>query len=146
MAERIVRDTPTIPGETAVDVLGREYLVLRERREGLAKVEDQHKKELMGALADEPTDEKGHVIHTFPAPVGKVSGIQRQRRVSLSMDEEAAMALIRSKGLEATCLETVTVLNEDALLAANYNGAVSDDELAALYSEKESFALVLIKE
>lgn len=144
--ERLTRVSPSIPGETPLDVDVREYLVVREQREKLAKDENKRKAGLMEALSALPTDDRGHVIHELPAPVGPVTGVQRQRRVSVSMDEDAAMALVHKYGLQDRCLETVQVLNEDALLAANFEGLIPDADIKALYSESESFALVLIKE
>ncbi len=38
------------------------------------------------------------------------------------------------------------VLNEDGLLAANFDGTIPDEEMKALYTEKETFALVLLKD
>ena len=56
------------------------------------------------------------------------------------------MVVVKKYGLEEKCLETIVVLNEDGLLAANFDGTIPDEEMKALYSEKETFALVLVKE
>jgi hypothetical protein len=38
------------------------------------------------------------------------------------------------------------VLNEDAVLAANYEGKITDDQLEALYDENTQYAFLLITE
>ena len=80
-------------------------------------------------------------------PIPKtVTGIKRQRRVSQPLNEERTMAMLKEKGLLDQCTEVVVVLNEDAILAANYSEEISDEELAACYDENESFAFYLITE
>lgn len=138
---------PRLPGETALDRIGREYVQFRLRREELAKVESERKSELMDYLSNlAPTDDKGNVVTSLTAPIGDVAGFKRERRVSNVLNEEAAAALIEKYGLEEECYETITVLNEDALLGANFAGKISDEEIASLYTEKETFALILVKQ
>lgn len=130
----------------AVDLIN-QYLQFRKGREGLQKNEDIIKKSLMELLADEvDPDEKGNRVFDLPEPVDGIKGVKRERRVSQIMDENYALELIKKYGLEATCLQTITVINEDGILAANFAGDIPDDDISALYSEKESFAFVLVKD
>jgi hypothetical protein len=41
---------------------------------------------------------------------------------------------------------TITEIDEDALLALNFSGELSDEEIRALYNIKETYAFVPIKE
>lgn len=130
----------------AVDLIN-QYLQFRKGREGLQKNEDIIKKSLMELLADEvDPDEKGNRVFDLPEPIDGIKGVKRERRVSQIMDENYALELIKKYGLEATCLQTITVINEDGILAANFAGDIPDDDISALYSEKESFAFVLVKD
>lgn len=122
------------------------YLKVRRNRELFAKEEDGLKKEVMEGLAEVEPDENGHRFYTLPAPINGIAGVKRERRVSQPLDEEAALTLVKKYGLEQSCLEVITVLNEDGLLAANFDGVIPDDEFKAVYSESESFALVMVKE
>lgn len=132
---------------SSVSALVQQYLTFRAARERFAKNEDTFKKSLMESLAESgDPDEKGNRFFTLEAPIEGVSGVKRERRVSQVLDEEAAVALVKKYGLEKDCLETIQVLDEDALLAANFAGQIPDDEMQALYSQKESFAFVLVKE
>ena len=91
-------------------------------------------------------DDKGNRFYHFPEPVDGVQGVKRERRLSQSLDEDAAMELIEKHNLQNSCLENIVVLNEDGLLAANFDGIISDKEMASLYDEKESFAFILVKD
>jgi hypothetical protein len=127
-----------------------EHLTFRKARENFAKREDATKKSLMEWLANEgEADEKGNRFFYIPEDDGNeipIKAIKRERRVSQILDTDAAMALVKEKGLEAECIEMVPVLNEDALLAAAFGDKITDDEMKALYEDKESFAFILVKE
>ena len=130
----------------AVDLIS-QYLQFRKGREGLQKNEDVVKKSLMDYLSEEvEPDERGNRVFELPQPIDGVKGVKRERRVSQVMDENYALEIIKKYGLESTCLQTITVISEDGLLAANFAGDIPDSDIAALYSEKESFAFVLIKD
>jgi hypothetical protein len=78
-----------------------------------------------------------------------VSGIQRQRRKgTLVLNEERAMTFLRRRRkLWEECTTTITVINEDALLAANFEKRISDDDLNALYDEGDpTFAFQLLED
>jgi len=129
-----------------------EYLHNRSMRERSAYHEDRVKKDLMAILevAGEQTSDTTQSIGLAPLPwtkykegkpvQTKVVGIERRKRTSSVMDEDKAMALIHRKGLVKDCLTTIVVVNEDAVLAANYAGTITDKELAALYEEKTTYA------
>lgn len=131
---------------TSFDLI-KQYLQFRKGREGLQKNEDHVKKSLMEVLTYEvEPDDKGNSFIHLPEPMDGVEAVKRERRVSQVLDEDAALSLITKYNLEESCLETVTVLNEDGLLAANFAGVIPDHEIADLYSEKETYAFILIKE
>lgn len=126
------------------------YMSYRKLREDIQKQEDTVKKALMSELADhgEPDDKGNRFFNFQPGQVPGLEAIKRERRVSQIMDPDAAMKLIEKLELQETCLETITevVINEEALLAANFAGTLSDEDLATIYTSKESFAFVQVKE
>ena len=137
----------------------RDYLGNRSLRERSEYHEGKLKKELMVTLEHEgELQEGGHRVIELDEPeeffavkegnpIPKhVTGIKRQRRGSQSLNEDRTMALLKEKGLLDQCTEVVIVLNEDAILAANYSEQITDDELAELYDESETFAFYLITE
>lgn len=126
--------------------MARQYLQFRRAREKFQKNEDVLKKSLMETMAAGPEDSAGHSYLPLPEPIDGVEGFKRERRVSQIMDEDLALKMIKHYGLEDSCLETVTVINEDGLLAANFSGLIPDEAMQDLYVEKVSHAFVLVKE
>ena len=139
----------------------RRYLDTRTLREKAQGEENGLKGSLMETLAESGREEGEHRVITLEEPwplttydksgnpkPSIVKGIMRQKKTSQIFDATAAMALIKEKGLEDECLQTITetVLDEDALLAANYAGKVTDAEVEALYSNKDSYSFVPIKQ
>lgn len=148
----------------APDIAGpvTEYLANRSMRERSAYHEDQLKRNLMEILAavGVPDGDEGHrklpleepqIFTTYKGGKAKqttIVGIQRQQRKgSMHLNEERTMAYLTKRKLLPSCTTTVTVINEDAILAANFEGTIPDDDLKALYDESDpTYAFYLIEE
>lgn len=141
-----------------VDSTVHEYLQNRSMRERSDHIEGTLKRELMKVLEDHGDLVTGghrqiplgqpQQFHSYKggkATIKTITGIERKRRVSQPLNEDRAMALVKEKGLLDECTEVVVVLNEDAILAANYGGKITDEELEGLYDESESFAFYLVE-
>ena len=141
-----------------LDALVADYLLNRSTRERSAFHEDQYKRRFMALLEETGTlQEGGHrvlrlnepvVFHAYKGGKAKeteVTGIRRVRRASTSLNEERTMAFLAKKKLLDSCTATIQVINEDAILAANFEGTISDDDLAKLYDESETFAFYLVE-
>jgi hypothetical protein len=124
-----------------------EFVKMKKLRETMEKRERKLKEHLMETIAEvvEPTDD-GHCFLEFPFPIEGFRAIKRERRESVVLDADAALDLVNRLGLQETCIRMEPVLDEDALLAANFAGDIPDDDMKALYTRKESFACVPIKE
>lgn len=127
----------------------KQYLSNRLLRERAQKVEDDLKKQLMVYLAEAgEMQEGGHRALQLDEPLEfgtkTIVGIKRQRRASTSLNSDKAMRYLEKKGLLSECTSTITVLNEDALLAANFDGRIPDKDLKSLYDESETFAFTLL--
>jgi hypothetical protein len=140
-----------------------EYLLNRSMRERSSYHETTIKATLMDILAavGVPDGEEGEhrkllleqplEFTTYKAGKAKVTtikGIQRQtRKGSMHLNEDRTMAYLTKRKLLPTCTTTVTVINEDAILAANFEGTIPDDDLKALYDESDpAYAFYLIEE
>jgi hypothetical protein len=147
---RIVR-TPRIDLVAAV----KDYLLNRSMRERSEYHEGTIKKQLMAELEHRGEREENKDTLVLETPLTfqsykdgkpkekKIVGIERRARTSQSLNEERTMALLDRKDMVAQCTETVTIINEDAVLAANYRGDITDAELAKLYDENTTYAFWL---
>lgn len=151
----------SIPRRNPFDLMAvlAEYLQNRSVRERATYHEDTLKKSLMMHLETSgEIQEGGHRSLELDAPLNyveykggkpkdkQVTGIERKRRQSASLNEDRTLALLKGLDLLDECTEVVVVINEDAILAANYEGRITDDQLKALYDESETFAFYLTAE
>ena len=135
-----------------------EYLLNRSTRERAEYHEGRYKRQFMDLLAEVGEEQAGGhrvihlnepiLFHSYKA--GKlqekeITGIQRQRRAGSSLNEERTMAYLKAMGLLERCTKTILTIDEDAILAANFEETISDDDLKKLYDEHESFAFYLVE-
>jgi hypothetical protein len=89
-------------------------------------------------------DDNGSLWLDLDAPVDGKSSVKYERRVSRGLDVNKAEGWLDGKGLLEECQTTITVLDEEKLLAAHYAGKISEKELDKLYTENESWALKVV--
>lgn len=152
-----VKRKRTVSRRPSLDLMAamKDYLLNRSMRERSDWHEGQIKKALMVELDVAGVPEDGKKTLRLDEPLvfvgykdGKpkektVVGCERRERSTTVMNEERALSLLRRKKLEDECTETVQVINEDAILAANYEGKITDKELAALYDTSTTYAFWL---
>lgn len=81
-------------------------------------------------------DDKGHVWVESPG-VGRA---KRERRVTNVFDADAAESWLMEHNLWDECTETLTVINEDAVLGKIFTEEIPEEVGQSWYSEKETFA------
>ena len=145
-AKRTIKRTPKIDLGQAM----KDYLQNRSMRERSSREEDSRKKQLMEYLETHGDElviaAEPFVSYAKGAPTTKtIIGARRTRRRSKSLNEDKAMALIKKKKLQETCIQTIEVIDEDAILAANFEGVITDQQLADLYEEHDTYAFNLVE-
>jgi hypothetical protein len=124
----------------------REYLKLKATMEAL----DTRQKELREKLFEQIDtngfeDDKGNVILELDSTIEEVVRLEKQRRVTRKLDETKADELIAEKQLGDEVYEMKRVINEDALMAAHYEGKISEDEIDTMFPAKVVWALTTKK-
>lgn len=87
-------------------------------------------------------DDKGHQHVEVPG----VGTAKRERRVSSVFDEEYAEDWLKANKLWKECTTTITVIDEDTVLAKIYDGTIPEAVGDAMYSEKETFAFKVLED
>ena len=135
-----------------------EHLKSRRLREQAQKQEEEWKKRLKSWLQDNgDEDDKGNYWLAVPEDRQILSHkenkivtrVKLTKRTSINLDEDRARELLAEKNLLEKVLttEVVEILDEDEILALNYSGALTDEELASIFVEsKPSYALNLEEE
>jgi hypothetical protein len=90
-------------------------------------------------------NEKGSYVLPINDPASNTANVVKQRRVSKVFDEDRANSLLAEKGLAESCTKTITVLDQDAVMAAYYDGKLTDEDIETMFPEKVSWALILEK-
>lgn len=91
--------------------------------------------------AEGEEDHKGNVFLEFDAPIDGVPRLEKQRRVSRKLDENIAEPLLEEKGLTDKVYKTIRVLDEDAIMAAHYEGELTEEEIDQMFPETVVWAL-----
>jgi bacterioferritin (cytochrome b1) len=130
------------------DLLGqtKEYASIKKNLE----LYEARQKELKTSLfekieADGFTDDKGNWWLELPEPVGDYVSLQKQKRVTRKIDDMIAEDLIEKKGLTDRLYKTVRVVDEDELMAALYEGLLTEEEVDEMFPAKIVWALMLSK-
>lgn len=121
LAQHVKRylDSKTLADEAASRV--------RQQRDGLIAYAEKH-----GVL-----DANGHQW----LEIDDIGKVKRERRTSVQIDEEYTEDWLKANKMWDRCTSTITVIDEDALYSAIYEGDIPEDVADAMFTQKETFAL-----
>ena len=126
-----------------IKTLFSEYIGLSKQRKMLEARESELKKSLAAIVeTDGYTDDKGSEYIDFREPIEGFAGLKRERRVYQSLDEDKAFEVLAEKGLTKLCTKTITVVNEDAVQAAFYDGKLTQDDIDAMFTVRINYAFI----
>lgn len=138
----------------ALTAAATQYLVLRDQK---AAVEKQMKKlsdQLKASIEVHGYDETGengavHQVYDLPDAFGKITGLKREKRVTQSFNDEKAEGFFRAKKLwipvdKGGVVETIEVVDQDAVLRLAFEQAITERDLNSLYDENITWALVTV--
>lgn len=126
-----------------VDYLVAEYIHLRDQEKSLAPRKKALRDELMTVIENTGEyDANGNQFIELDEGM-EARILQRQRRSSRSVDEDAAHAILKSKGLEDRAFVLVPVLDESEVWKLFHDGELTDEDLELIFPVKETFALVV---
>lgn len=123
----------------------RQYLGLKDQADLISTRQSEIKKRLT-SMIDEfgETDDRGHKILKIESDdVTNVNAIVKQRRVSKTLDMNVAEDLLAKRGIKDTCIKMVPTLDESAIMAAFYEGYLSEADIDAMFPEKVTYAFTI---
>lgn len=119
-----------------------EYLELKKQIDALTARQKEIKPLLMDALEEAQADTDGHSLVEFSDPIAGYRGLQRQRRVSLTVDESAAVDIFTALGILERCMPPRPTLDEDEVMGCLYEGLLNEDDIEKVFPKKVTYALV----
>lgn len=143
---RVQPTEPRIADADALEVQAKEYAFLKKQVEYLEKQQKELREKLFSKIEElGEVDDKGNLVLPFEKEVEGFVGVMKQRRVSRKIDEGVAEQMIYDKGLEEELYKMVRVVDEDALMAALYEGKLTEEEVDEMYPQNIVWALVMNK-
>jgi hypothetical protein len=119
-----------------------EYIRLKTSIDTLESRSKELREKLFAALdQDGEVDLNGNINIILDNPIDGVVRLEKQRRVSRKLNEPLAESIINSKGIGDKIYETKRVINEEALMAAYYNGDITEEELDDMFPASVTWAL-----
>jgi hypothetical protein len=111
---------------------------------------DERRKELrekiFSYLEDEGfEDEKGNLQLPLANPIDGVLRIEKSGRRTRKLDEIKAEEIIESNDLGDSVYKMVRVIDEDALMAAHYEGKLTEEEIDEMFPVSVVWALRTVK-
>jgi hypothetical protein len=120
-----------------------EYIGLSKQRKMIESRESELKKQLSSIVETQGyTDDKGSEYIDFPEEIEGFAGLKRERRVYQTLDEDKALEVLAAKKLTALCTRQITVVDEDAVRAAMFDGKLSQDDIDAMFTVKINYAFI----
>ena len=120
----------------------REYV----RIKASMKIMEARSKELNAKLTEQidlngQEDSEGNIFLDLPFDADGITKLEKQRRASRKLDEDMAESILSSLGIDDEVYEMVKTLSEEKLMAAYYDGKITEDQLDSMFPVKVSWAL-----
>lgn len=120
----------------------REYVKVKATLEFMDSRREELRKKIFTHLEQEGfEDTDGNMLVDFESPIDGISRVEKSRRNSRKLDEQAAEAIIAEKGLESEAYKMVRTIDEDALMAMVYEDKITEEELELMFPVKVTWAL-----
>ncbi len=119
------------------------FINLKRRIEDLTK-EQSVVKSFLSDLVDaegEP-DDKGHLWYPLEQEVEGYRSLQRQRKISQTLNSDEAFRILQEKNLHGRCYTIQPVLNEDEVMACLYEGLLTEAEVDMMFTKKIVWAFI----
>lgn len=123
-----------------------QYVALKDEITNLDGRVTVLKKRIIGTIEElGEANDKGSLVLPLDDEKSGTANVVKQRRVSKVFDEDTANKILTEKNLFESCTQTITVLDQDAVMSAYYNGLLTDEDIESMFPEKVSWALILEK-
>ena len=121
----------------------RQYLSLKDEAELLTNRTLVLKDQLLAAVEQEESDEKGHKKLVIDDKIKGEVTLTKQRKVSKTLDMDIAEDILTKKKIKDQCIKMVPVIDEAEIMAAFYEGHLTEADIDAMFPSKESFAFLV---
>lgn len=121
----------------------RQFLGIKEELGALTDRQSALKKRMTQEIDELEPDDKGHRVFKFEDPMLGNIKVTKQRKVSKTLDMDVAEKILTDKGIKNTCIKMIPTLDEAAIMAAFYEGYLTEEDIDAMFPAKETFAFIV---
>lgn len=120
----------------------REFVRVKDTIDSLEKRSKELREKILAVVdVDGYEDDKGNIIYDLSQPIDGVLRLEKQRRATRKLDDVKAEEIIEAKGLADKVYKMVRVLDEDAIMAAHYEGELTEEEIDEMFPVTVVWAL-----
>jgi hypothetical protein len=124
----------------------RQFATLKEQSELLTKRMNEVKKTLTDAVDEYgEVDGRGHIVLELGDESVGVVSLTKQRRATPSPDMENIERILKEKNLWERCIVMVPEVNKDEVMAASFDGLLSEEEIQEMYPLSITYAFFMNK-
>ncbi len=121
----------------------RDFISFKTRIDSLTKEQNSLKEELNQYVIENGVeDDRGHINFELPEEVEGFRRLQRQRKVSLGLDIDAAILILTKKGLADRCIKSIPTVAEDEVMAALYEGKLTEEDIDTMFPKRVTWAFI----
>ncbi len=121
-----------------------QFVALKEEITRLSDRKKELQERLVTVLKEYgEVDGRGHIILEVNDPVTGTEKITHQRKVSKSLDMDAADKILSEKNLKDKCIVMVPTLDESQIMASFYKGELTEEDIDAMFPAKVSYAFIV---
>jgi hypothetical protein len=121
----------------------RQYLALKGELEVLTTRQLEIKKRLIEVVEEAPANDNGHRLLSVEDDIVGGVTLTRQKKVSKNLDMDVAEEILTKKGIKDTCIKMVPMLDEAAIMAAFYDGYLTEEDIDTMFPAKVTYAFLV---
>lgn len=146
MSKRIEEEPRAIVTPDDINGQVKEYVHVKKMIDTMDARAKELRDKLFAHLDEEGyEDDKGNYQFELPEEIDGVVRLEKQRRVTRKLNEPKADEILSELGLKDEIFVMTPVLDEDKLMAAFYEGKITEDQLDEMFPSTVVWALRTLK-
>jgi hypothetical protein len=146
MANRIEEELRNVVNPDDISGQIREYVYVKKNIDAMDARAKELREKLFAHLDEEGfEDDKGNIQLELATDIDGIVRIEKQRRVTRKLNEPKADEILSELGIKDEIFVMTPVLDEDKLMAAFYEGKITEEQLDDMFPANVVWALRTLK-
>ena len=146
MANRIEEELRNVVNPDDISGQIREYVYVKKNIDAMDARAKELREKLFAHLDEDGfEDDKGNIQLELATDIDGIVRIEKQRRVTRKLNEPKADEVLSELGIKDEIFVMTPVLDEDKLMAAFYEGKITEEQLDDMFPANVVWALRTLK-